>query len=226
MAEKIWEVHDPDRPNPTKISTEGAVKIAPPTDAIVLFDGKDLSEWEQKNGTEALWKIKDQILIAAKSGGIQTKKEFRDCQVHLEWRIPAGRKVKGQKGGNSGIHLMGRYEIQIQESHTNVTYADGQASAIYGQFPPLVNASAPQGEWQSYDIIFRAPRYNEKGMVEPTQITVIHNGVVTQNAKKLEGPTRHKIRTSYPKKHSEKAPISLQWHGDPIEYRNIWIREM
>ena len=134
-------------------------------------------------------------------------------------------KLKGQGGGNSGIFLMDKYEVQIQESHTNVTYADGQAGALYGQFPPLKNASTPQGEWQSYDIVFKAPRYNDKGLVSPATITVIHNGVVIHNAQELLGPSVYRRLPQYPKTHPEKAPIRLQWHGDPIQYRNFWVRE-
>ena len=165
-------------------------------------------------------------MIASRGGNLITKEKFADCQVHLEWRVPAGRVVEGQKGGNSGIFLMNLYEIQIQESHTNVTYPDGQAASIYGQYPPLKNASTPQGEWQSYDIIFKAPVYNEDGVVTPAFITVIHNGVVVHNAQELKGPTKGKKVTKYPKTHAAKGPIRLQWHKDPIEFRNFWVREI
>jgi len=154
------------------------------------------------------------------------KQEFGSVQLHVEWRIPAGRKVNGQKGGNSGIFLMDRYEIQVQESHTNVTYADGQAAALYGQTPLMVNASAPQGEWQSYDIVFEAPIYDPSGMKEPARVTVIHNGVLVHHRQKYYGPTKHKKAATYPKNHPEKAPIRFQWHGDPIEFRNVWVREL
>ena len=120
---------------------------------------------------------------------------------------------------------MGKYEIQVMESHTNVTYADGQAAAIYGQTPPMFNASAPQGEWQSYDVIFEAPEYNEEGMVKPAYVTVIHNGVVVHARQKFHGPTVFRKVAAYPKKHAKKAPLRLQWHSDPIEFRNIWIKE-
>ena len=165
-------------------------------------------------------------MLIASPGNTSSKQSFGSMQLHMEWKIPAGREVQGQKGGNSGIFLMGIYEIQIQESHTNVTYADGQAAALYGQTPPMVNASAPQGEWQSYDIIFEAPVYGEKGMERPAYVTVIHNGVMVHHRQKFYGPTKHKKATSYPAKHPEKAPMRIQWHKDPIEFRNIWVREL
>ena len=214
-----YVVHDGTRPTPEKVKTNGAVVVAPPADAIVLFDGKNSDAFTSG------WKVKDGILVASK-GDAKSKQEFGDCQLHIEWRIPAERKVKNQQGGNSGVFLMDRYEVQVQESHTNVTYADGQAGAIYGQTPPLVNASAPQGEWQSYDILFTAPKYDGLKLVSPAYVTVVHNGVVIQNHTLIHGPTTYKQVAKYPSKHPLKAPIRLQWHGDPIEYRNIWVREI
>jgi len=214
-----YQVHDMARPHPVKVTTEGAVVVKPPSDAVVIFDG---------HGTDALtkaWKVKDGALIAS-LGNTSTKQSFGSVQLHVEWRIPVGRKVSGQKGGNSGIFLMNQYEIQVMESHTNVTYADGQAAALYGQTPPLVNASAPQGEWQSYDIIFEAPIYGDQGVIEPARVTVIHNGVVVHHRQKFYGPTKYRKVATYPKKHAKKAPISFQWHKDPIEFRNIWVREV
>ena len=213
-----YSVHEAIRPHPVKVKTGGAVVVKVPDDALVIFDG---------HGTEALtraWKVKDGILIAS-PGNTSTKQAFGSMQMHVEWRIPLGRKVTGQKGGNSGIFLMNQYEIQIQESHTNVTYADGQAAALYGQTPPMVNASAPQGEWQSYDIIFEAPVYGDQGVQDPARVTLIHNGVVVHHRQKFYGPTSHRKVATYPKKHAKKAPISFQWHKDPIEFRNIWVRE-
>jgi len=215
-----YKVHDESRPHPDKVETKGAITTPPPSDAIVLFDGKDTSAFDKE------WKVEEGRLVATEIGNLKTKKSFQDCQVHIEWRIPAGREVDGQKGGNSGVFLMGLYEVQVQESHTNVTYADGQAGAIYGQFPPLKNASTAQGEWQSYDITFIAPRYNAKGLVSPAVITVIHNGAVVQAALKLKGPTVFRKVAKYPKKHPERAPIMLQWHEDPVEFRNFWVREL
>ncbi|MBK1856171.1 DUF1080 domain-containing protein [Verrucomicrobiaceae bacterium 5K15] len=214
-----YRVHDTERPHPEKVKTAGAITTPAPADAIVLFDGKN-TEAFTKN-----WKVEDGVMIASPGKNL-TKQSFGSIQMHVEWRIPAGRKVQGQGGGNSGIFMMDRYEVQVMESHTNVTYADGQAGALYGQTPPLVNASAPQGEWQSYDIIFEAPVYGEDGMKTPAYITVIHNGVVVQQHQKYYGPTVFRKVASYPKTHPEKAPIQFQWHGDPIEYRNIWVREL
>ena len=215
-----YAVQEKERPHPEKVEVKSITTTAAPADADVIFDGKNTDAFTKK------WEIQDGVLVATKLGDNQTKKSYGSCQLHLEWKIPAGRKVNGQAGGNSGVFLMGMYEVQIQESHTNVTYADGQAAALYGQFPPLVNASKPQGEWQSYDIIFTAPEYKDGKIVKPATITVLHNGVMVHNAQKLEGPTRHKVVTSYPKNHPEKAPLKLQWHGDPIEYRNIWVRDL
>jgi len=214
-----YTVHDMDRPHPVKVKTSGAVTTPAPADAIVLFAGKNTDAFTKK------WTVKDGVMIAS-PGNTKTKQSFGSIQLHVEWKIPAGRKVNGQQGGNSGIFLMDRYEVQVQESHTNVTYADGQAAALYGQTPPLVNASSPQGEWQSYDIIFEAPAYGDDGVKTPAYVTIIHNGVVVQQHQKFYGPTRHKTVATYPKTHPEKAPIQFQWHGDPIEFRNIWLREL
>ena len=213
-----YTVHQMDRPHPEKVQTKGAVSTKPPAGAIVLFGGENVDAF-----TKA-WRVKDGVMIAS-PGATQTKQDFGSCTLHLEWKIPADCKVNGQQGGNSGVFLMGKYEIQIQESHTNVTYADGQAAAIYGQTPPRVNASAPQGQWQSYDIIFEAPVYGVNGVKKPAYITVIHNGVKVHDRQEIYGPTTHKKVATYPKDHPEKAPIRIQWHGDPIEFRNIWVKE-
>lgn len=216
-----YHVHDKERPHPRKVKTSGAVTVKAPNDAIVIFD----SEHANTDALTKNWKIKDGVLIAS-PGNTSTKQSFGSVQLHLEWKVPAGRKVKGQSGGNSGVFLMDRYEVQIQESHTNVTYADGQAAALYGQMPPLVNASVPQGEWQSYDIIFKAPVYEGKTMKEPAMITVIHNGVIVHHCQKFYGTTTHRKVAKYPENHPAKAPIQFQWHSDPIEFRNIWVREL
>ena len=218
LPEVDYVVHDGTRPQPVKVAGAKAVTTPAPADATVLFDGKSMDAWNH-----AEWVVKDGVMVATKKG-IQTKESFGDCQLHLEWKIPAGRKVHGQHGGNSGVYLMGRYEIQIQESHTNQTYPDGQAGAMYGQFPPRVNPSAPQGEWQSYDILFTAPKYKDGKVESPARVTVLHNGVVVHLNQPFYGPTLHKKLSSYPANHPAKAPINLQFHGDPIEYRNIWVR--
>lgn len=214
-----YTVHDTTRPQPRKVESSGAVSVKAPSDAKVLFDGTNTDAWNGK------WQIKDGILIAS-PGTLKSKEEFGDCQLHIEYRVPAGRKVRGQGGGNSGVFLMGKYEVQVMESHTNVTYPDGQAGALYGQFPPLVNPATKQGEWQSYDIIFKAPISKDGKVVTPAQITVLFNGVVVHAAKELQGPTVHQKTAHYPKNHPEKGSITLQWHRDPIEYRNIWVREL
>lgn len=211
-------VHDLNRVKPRVVETQGAVQVPPPADAKILFDGSNLDAWKDPK-----WIIKDGLLVANERD-LLSKDKYGDLQVHLEWRIPAGRKVNGQTGGNSGIFFMNRYEVQILQSHKNVTYADGQAGAIYGQYPPLVNATAPQGEWQSYDIVFIAPRYENGEMTEPAKLTLFHNGVLLHNAKPYQGPTKHKNTTGYPKNHPAEDIIRMQWHGDPIEFRNIWIR--
>ena len=215
-----YAVHDMKRPHPVKVETKAHTTTPAPADADVIFDGSN---------TDALtkaWKIVDGAMIASKGGNNQTKKHYGSCQVHIEWRVPKGREVEGQKGGNSGIFLMSKYEIQIQESHTNVTYADGQAGALYGQYPPLVNPSRPQGEWQSYDIMFTAPVYKDGKVATPGYITLLHNGVLVHNHQVLHGPSKHKTVTSYPDNHPEKAPILLQWHQDPIEFKNFWVRDL
>lgn len=212
-----YKVHDKDRPQPPVVETGGAIAVAPPSDAIVLFDGSDLSAWEGP------FKLKDGLLVAA-DGDLKSREEFGAVQLHFEWRIPQDRKVNGQSGGNSGVFMMGTYEVQVLQSHNNKTYPDGQAGSLYGQYPPLVNATAPQGEWQSYDILFTPPVYNDEGFQKPATLTLLHNGVVVQNARAYMGPSVHAKLTSYPETHAKKGPLRIQFHGDPVEYRNIWIR--
>lgn len=219
-----YKVHDLERPQPRIIESGGAVSIAPPSDAVVLFDGSNLDAWTS-GGKEPLWEIKDGLLIANKKN-LDTKEKFGAIQLHFEWKLPNGIEVDGQKGGNSGCFLMGLYEVQILQSHNNKTYPDGQAGALYGQLPPLVNATSPQGEWNSYDITFVPPVYEDGAVVTPAKVTVIHNGVVLQNGESYLGPTMHKKLASYPKNHPETGPISFQFHGDPMEYRNIWVRPL
>jgi hypothetical protein len=207
-------------PEPAKVDP-GSTDAAPPSDAVVLFDGKDLSKW--KNGEN--WEIKDGYAIAKKSG-IQTLDNYGDCQFHLEFATPEKVVGSGQGRGNSGIYFMGKYEVQILDSFDNTTYFDGQCAAIYKQTPPMVNASRKPGEWQTYDIVFEAPRFAEDGKVlKPTIITVFHNGVLVQNHFELLGGTFYDRPASY-SKHPEKLPISIQFHGNPVQFRNIWIREI
>ena len=193
----------------------------PPADATVLFDGKSLSAW--KGGEN--WIIKDGAATAAKSG-ITTKESFGDCQLHLEFATPEVVKGNGQGRGNSGVYLMGKYEVQILDSVDNPTYFDGQCGAIYKQTPPMVNVCRKPGEWQSYDIIFEAPRFGDDGKVSrPGYVTVLQNGVVVQNHFELQGGTFFDRPAAY-EKHGPKAPLHIQFHGDPVRFRNIWIREI
>jgi hypothetical protein len=200
---------------------------APPADAIVLFGGADLSQWEGDSGQAAPWKVENgYVEIVAGSGGIRTQRGFGDCQLHVEWRAPSPTVGEGQDRGNSGVFLMGRYEVQVLDSYDNRTYPDGQAAALYGQYPPLVNASRAPGQWQTYDIVFRRPRFDSQGaLVHPARVTVFHNGVLVQDNVILSGPTAHQRRPPYAT-HPDTLPIHLQDHGSPVRYRNIWIREL
>ncbi len=225
-----WDVHDKERPQPRIVDTGAGpiTPVAPPSDAVVLFDGMDLSKWEStKDGGAAMWKVEDGYFeVAPGTGGIRTKQGFGDIQLHIEWASPDPPRGEGQDNGNSGVYLMKIYEVQVLNSYKNKTYADGQASAVYGQYPPLVNAMRPPGEWQTYDIIFRRPRFEDDGsLVEPATVTVLHNGVLVQNHVPLTGPTGHYSRPEY-KLHSSRLPISLQDHDHPVRFRNIWLREL
>ncbi len=192
-----------------------------PSDAVVLFDGTDLSAWT--DGEK--WEIKDGYAVS-KGGGITTKQEFGDIQLHLEFASPEEVVGSGQGRGNSGVYLMGRYEVQILDSHDNVTYYDGQCGAVYKQAPPMVNASRKPGEWQTYDILWEAPRFAEDGSVaKPAILTVLHNGVVIHNHYELQGGTFWHLPPTY-QKHAETGPIHLQFHGNPVRFRNIWVREL
>jgi hypothetical protein len=197
-----------------------------PSDAIVLFDGKDFSQWESAGGGEVKWKLADNAMtVVEKTGNIQTKKSFGDCQLHIEWRITENVTGEGQDRGNSGIFFQKQYEIQVLDSYNNLnkTYIDGRAGSIYTQSAPLVNACRKAGEWQTYDVVYMAPHFNSDGKVEiPARITVFQNGVLIQNNFIIEGTTYDKngYRPHY------KAPLELQDHGNPTSFRNIWIREL
>ncbi len=192
----------------------------PPSDAVVLFDGKDLSKWHNADG----WKIENGYAICGSN--LTTKQAFGDCQLHVEWAAPAEVKGSGQGRGNSGVYLMGQYEIQVLDSHKNKTYFDGQAGAIYKQRPPLVNACRKPGEWQSYDIIFEAPRFGSDGkLARPAYVTILQNGVLIQNHFEIMGETEYRRQPRY-KAHPPKLPLTLQYHGHPVRYRNLWIREL
>jgi hypothetical protein len=226
-----WKIHDLNRPVPPVVdpgiaSTQDSPG-RPPSDAIVLFDGTDLSKWQHKDGTAAKWRVENGYAeVVAKTGYIYTKQAFGDCQLHVEFREPTPPHGESQERGNSGVFLMGLYEVQVLDSYENKTYADGQASAVYGQYPPLVNASRPPGLWQWYDIVFHGPRFDASGkLLRPARETVFHNGVLVQDNVQLSGPTEHGERPPY-KPTPEKLPLGLQDHGDPVRFRNIWIREL
>lgn len=203
--------------------------ITPPSDAVVLFDGKDLSKWVDQNGGPAKWDVKDGVFTVKKgTGDIQTKDVFNDFQLHIEWSIPAKITGQSQARGNSGIFLQGIYEVQVLDNYNNRTYSNGQAGSIYKQSPPLKNAMRAPGDWNVYDIIYTAPRFKEDGtLFTPAYVTVIHNGVLIQNHTQIKGDTPY---IGLPKYTAHgKGPIKLQDHGDPsepISFRNIWIREL
>jgi hypothetical protein len=234
MKEK-YSVHDTTRPHPPVI-TPAAQCGQPPSDAIILFDGKDLSQWRSDRGNgPAKWQIVDNeyMIVVPKGGSIHTEKVFGNCQLHVEWRAPEGvpARITDQNRSNSGVFLMGRYEIQVLDSYTddnyqtNHTYADGQAAAIYGSYPPLVNAMRKPGEWQTYDIAFLKPLFDDDGnVVRKARVTVFHNGVCVHNNVEIEGRTAHKVKARYTP-HGD-GPIGLQDHGNPIAYRNIWVRPL
>jgi len=204
-----------------KVVTPGKTDSDPPSDAVVLFDGKDLSKWV--NGDK--WEVKDGYAIV-KSTDISTKDSFGDYQLHLEFASPEKVVGRGQGRGNSGVYLAERYEVQILDSYENQTYFDGQCASLYKQSPPMVNVCRKPGEWQSYDIIFTAPRFAEDGKVlKPAYVTVVHNGAVVQNHFELQGGTFYDRPAAY-EKHPEKQPIRLQNHGNPVKFRNIWLREI
>ncbi len=229
QTETKWKAHDRNRPSPAAVDpgaagTENSAGRAP-ADAIVLFDGKDLSKWAHKDGSDAKWKVADGYFeVTPKTHDIFTRQAFGDMQLHVEFREPAPPIGEDQNRGNSGVILMGLYEIQVLDSYQSKTYPDGQAGAVYGQYPPLVNASRPPGQWQTYDIVFHAPRFDAGGkLLKPADVSVLHNGVLVQDHVEIHGPTA----TGEPyKMHAAKLPLELQDHNHPVRYRNIWVREL
>lgn len=221
-----WLIHDVNRPAPLIVTPE---KV--PSDATILFDGTDssLSEWTDTKGRTSKWIVGDGYMESVKGAGyIQTKSKFGSCQLHVEFATPSTVKGSGQGRGNSGVFLMGEYEVQVLDSYDNKTYPDGQCVALYGRAVPLVNACRKPGEWQSYDIVFHRPIFKGKKVVRKPTFTVLQNGVLVHDHVELQGGTGwqgpHAISDFKP--HDDKGPISLQDHGNPVRYRNIWIREL
>ncbi|MBN2020880.1 MAG: DUF1080 domain-containing protein [Sedimentisphaerales bacterium] len=230
-----WLVHDINRPAPPVVmpgeANCGDKAGAAPSDAIVLFDGNDLSKWQsaKKPGKPAPWKLGDGFFEVVKgTGNIRTKQKFSSCQLHLEFATPQVVSGDSQKRGNSGVFLMGLYELQILDSYNNRTYPDGQCAALYGQAVPLVNACRKPGEWQSYDVIFHRPVFDGQKVIKKARFTVLHNGVLVHDNVELQGGTGwlsdHAVTDYVP--HADKGPLELQEHGNPVRFRNIWIREL
>jgi len=220
-----YHVHDPERPRPPLVTPAAQVGGAP-SDALVLFDGKDLSHWESRGRTGRSWKVENGYFeVIPGTGDLATKEKFGDCQLHVEWAAPAEVRGNSQNRGNSGIFLQGRYEVQVLDSYQNLTYPDGQAGALYGQWPPLVNATRKPGEWQSYDIVFEAPRLDGGNVTKTAYMTVFLNGVLLHNRKELMGPTVHRELAKYAPQPGEDSLV-LQDHQTPVRYRNIWIRKL
>ena len=221
-----FQAHDPKRPKPPIVTPPRiTTPVLAPSDAIVLFEGDDLSQWRSRD-KPAKWIVRNGYMESVPGAGyLRTRDAFGDIQLHVEWSAPVPVKGNGQGRGNSGIFLMGEYEVQVLDSFENTTYSDGQAGSIYGQAPPLVNASLPPGEWQSYDIVFRRPRFEGDKIKSPARITLFHNGVLVQDNKELWGPTAWLKNDPY-SHHADKRPLSIQDHGNPVRYRNIWLREL
>ena len=223
LANSKWRVHDPERPQPAVVRPGAPGEH--PADAIVLFDGTDLSRWRGRDG-EAEWKVENGYMeVASRKGDIRTREGLGDCQLHLEFACPAQVRGESQARGNSGVFLMNTYEVQVLDSYENPSYADGLCAAVYGQFPPLANACRAPGEWQTFDIVWTAPRFNGVELVRPAYLTLLHNGVVVHNHTELLGSTGHRDVYGY-KAHAPEAPLRLQDHGDPVRYRNIWYRPL
>ena len=225
-----WPIHSLERPKPRVVDPGPYGSPAPaPSDALMLFDGGSLAKWRSADDATrpAQWKVLDGYFeVVPGTGPIGTVDAFGDVQLHIEWMSPDPPRGTGQDRGNSGVFLMGQYEVQVLDSYRNDTYADGQAAALYGEFPPLVNASRPPGRWQTYDIIFRRPRFDGQGrMVRRARATVLHNGVLVQDAMELSGPTSHQERRGYVA-HADLLPITLQDHGHPVRFRNVWLRRL
>ncbi|MCE2861723.1 MAG: hypothetical protein RIR76_639 [Verrucomicrobiota bacterium] len=216
-----WLVHDPDRPAPPRVDPGPAgPSVVPPADAVVLFSGRDASAWRSPND----WKAEGGHLV---SGNVKlsSREEFGDIQLHLEWQSPANFPGPWSDQGNNGVFLMGLYEIQVFDSHSVKIYPDGACGAVYGQTPPRVEAARPAGQWQSYDIIFTAPRFEGERLVTPARVTVFLNGVLVQHETEIRGETGHRRLPAYTQKRGT-GPVTLGGHGCPVRFRNIWVRRL
>lgn len=224
MKPEMTEIWDPE----IRVVTPGETPANAPSDAIVLFDGTNLNEWTNGKGEPAEWVVADGCVTVKKgTGTMKTKRQFSDYQLHIEWRTPAEVVGESQGRGNSGIFMQGIYEVQVLDNYNNRTYRNGQAGSIYKQHPPLVNVCKAPGVWQTYDIIYTAPRFNEDGTYfTPPVVTVLQNGVLVQNNVKMRGPTEYIGIPEYTVKKHGPGSIELQDHGNPVSYRNIWIREL
>lgn len=232
-----WKVHDPERPYPRVVTPgnpqESGQLTQPPSDALVLFDGSDLSQWltdtegpPHGSPGEPGWKVQNGFMeVVPGSGSIRSKETFGDCQIHIEWATPENPVGTSQGRGNSGVLIMGRYEIQVLDSYENPTYADGQAAAMYGQYPPLVNASRAPGEWQTFDLVFEAPRFEGDRLAKPAWVTVLHNRILVHHRRAFIGQVTHRRLATY-SPHASEGPLLLQNHGNPVRYRNIWVRRL
>jgi hypothetical protein len=216
-----YKVHDPNRPAPPRIKVASAPQqpAPPPSDAVVLFDGSDLAKWQPHS-----WKLVDGC-IEAGAGNLVSRESFGDCQIHIEWMMPADFEGPWYDQGNNGVMLMGLYEIQIFDSYNEKIYPDGAAAAIYGQTPPLVNATLPPGQWQSFDIVFTAPVFEGDKLARPARVTMFHNGVLVHLDEEIRGETRHRALPAYTRKISQ-GPLMLLGHNCPVRFRNIWVRPL
>jgi hypothetical protein len=227
-----WHVHDPNRPHPERIQPSNTPG-GPPSDAVVLFDGGDLSRWVQRGKgadagklVDARWKVGDGWFeVAPDTGDLLSREKFGDCQIHVEWSSPTEIHANSQARGNSGVLIMSRYEIQVLDAWQNPTYADGQAGAIYGQWPPLVNPARRPGEWNTYDIVFDAPRFDGQKLVRPGYVTVFYNSVAVHHHKEIRGAMVYRKVATYTA-HDPEEPLMLQAHHDPVRYRNVWVRRL
>jgi len=223
-----WRIHDAGRPHPRMV-TPGATPADAPSDAIVLFDGKDLSKWVKESDPTkpAPWPVRDGYFeTGAGSGSIMTREKFGDIQLHLEFSTPSPGRGASQDRGNSGIKFMDKYELQILDSYQNITYADGQAGAIYGEYPPLVNPVKKPGEWQVYDVVFEAPKFKDTTLVAPAYITAFLNGVAIQIRRPVMGPTSPTMTPHQYTAHDAELPLMLQDHAHPVRFRNVWVRRL